>query len=99
MAFLTFENDIRSEGPERLDYRKHLFRQWHAVLLVSLHSIRWDNPKLFIEVELFPAGVQNLACPVIPPFLMGFSRRIHAAVFSFMAGVMPPMPMLGRSLL
>ncbi|SFF21571.1 hypothetical protein SAMN04488523_13113 [Sulfitobacter brevis] len=36
---------------------------------------------------------------VIPPFLMGFSRRIQAAVFSFIAGVMPPMPMLGRSLL
>ena len=25
---------------------------------------------------------------------MGSSRRIHAAVFSFMTGVMPPMPML-----
>ncbi len=36
---------------------------------------------------------------VIPPFLMGPSRRIQAAVFSFIAGVMPPMPMLGRSLL
>ena len=36
---------------------------------------------------------------VIPPFLMGPSRRIQAAAFSFMAGVMPPMPMLGRSLL
>ncbi len=36
---------------------------------------------------------------VIPPFLIGSSRRIQAAVFSFIAGVMPPMPMLGRSLL
>ena len=36
---------------------------------------------------------------VIPPFLMGLSRRIHAAVFSFMAGVIPPLAMLGRSLL
>ena len=36
---------------------------------------------------------------VISPFLMGLSRRIHAAVFSFIAGVMPPMPMLGLSLL
>ena len=36
---------------------------------------------------------------VILPFLMGFSRRIQAAVSSFIAGVMPPMPMLGRSLL
>ena len=36
---------------------------------------------------------------VIPPFLMGLSRRIQAAVFIFIAGVMPPMPMLGLSLL
>ena len=36
---------------------------------------------------------------VISPFLMGSSRRIQAAVFSFMAGVMPPIPILGRSLL
>ncbi len=36
---------------------------------------------------------------VIPPFLTGCSRRSHAAIFSFCAGVMPPMPMFGRSLL
>ena len=34
-----------------------------------------------------------------PPFLTGCGRRTHAAIFSFMAGVIPPMPMLGRSLL
>ena len=34
-----------------------------------------------------------------PPFLTGCSRRIYAAIFSFWAGVMPPMPMFGRSLL
>jgi hypothetical protein len=36
---------------------------------------------------------------VNPQFSMGSSRRIQAAVFSFIAGVIPPMPMLGRSLL
>ena len=36
---------------------------------------------------------------VIPPFLAGHIGRIHAAIFSFCAGVMPPMPILGRSLL
>ena len=36
---------------------------------------------------------------VIPPFLMGCIRRTYAAIFSFWAGVMPPMPMFGRSLL
>jgi NhaP-type Na+/H+ or K+/H+ antiporter len=34
-----------------------------------------------------------------PPFLTGCMCRIHVAIFSFIAGVMPPMPMLGRSLL
>ena len=36
---------------------------------------------------------------VIPPFLTGCIRRIYAANFSFCVGVMPPMPMFGRSLL
>ena len=36
---------------------------------------------------------------VIPPFLRGLGRRIYAAISSFWAGVMPPLPMLGRSLL
>jgi hypothetical protein len=34
-----------------------------------------------------------------PPFLTGCIRRTYAAIFSFWAGVMPPMPMFGRSLL
>ena len=42
---------------------------------------------------------QKAATQVISPFLMGSSRRIQVAVFSFMAGVMPPIPILGRSLL
>jgi hypothetical protein len=40
-----------------------------------------------------------VVCPVIPPFLTGCIRRTYAAIFSFWAGVMPPIPMLGRSLL
>jgi methyl-accepting chemotaxis protein len=46
-----------------------------------------------------PYANSILGQTVIPPFLVGLSRRIQAAVFSFIAGVMPPMPMLGRSLL
>ena len=36
---------------------------------------------------------------VIHPVLTGRDRRTHAGIFSFIAGVTPPMPMLGRSLL
>lgn len=49
--------------------------------------------------EQSPCIVAMEACAVIPPFLTELHRRIHAAIFSFCAGVMPPMPMLGRSLL
>ena len=41
----------------------------------------------------------SLGGKVIPPFSTGLRGRIHAAIFSFCAGVMPPMPILGRSLL
>ena len=41
--------------------------------------------------------LQMLGRPVIPPFLRGLGRRIYAAIFSFWAGVIPPLPMLGRS--
>ena len=36
---------------------------------------------------------------VILPFLVAFQSRAYAALLSFIAGVMPPMPILGRSLL
>ena len=43
--------------------------------------------------------MHRIATLVISPFLTGCIGRIYAAIFIFMAGVMPPMPMLGRSLL
>lgn len=36
---------------------------------------------------------------VILPFLGGLKSRGYAAILSFWAGVIPPIPMLGRSLL
>ncbi|MBG6211996.1 hypothetical protein IWQ49_006701, partial [Labrenzia sp. EL_126] len=33
---------------------------------------------------------------VVIPFLAGFRTGLQAGVFSFIAGVMPPMAMLGR---
>ena len=36
---------------------------------------------------------------VVAPFIRVLGRRIYAAIFSFCAGVIPPLPMFGRSLL
>ena len=41
--------------------------------------------------------IQDLG--VMPPFLTGCLSRLHAACFSFCIGVIPPMAILGRSLL
>ena len=66
------------------------------------------SPDYPTQVALDEAGLVNYSLTstvrlgskvVIPPFLMGYSRRIQAAVFSFIARVIPPMSMLGRSLL
>ena len=64
-----------------------------VVIDIDGDGVTLENEKIPASNVIWGAGV------VIPPFLMGSSRRIHAAVFSFMAGVMPPMAMLGRSLL
>jgi len=75
--------------------------------LSYIHN-HWDGLQTFLSdgrIEIDSNRVENLIRPialnrkVIFPFLTGCIRRIHAAIFSFMAGVMPPMPMLGRSLL
>ena len=44
-------------------------------------------------------AVEDRGPSVIPPFLTGLGGRIYAANFSFCAGVIPPMPILGLSLL
>ena len=56
---------------------------------------KWHEQELVNE-WLLPQIKDN---PVVPPFLTGCTCRTYAAIFSFCAGVMPPMPMLGRSLL
>jgi len=47
------------------------------------------------DVAVVPSG----SGAVIIPFLTGCGRRTYAAILSFWAGVMPPMPIFGRSLL
>lgn len=37
--------------------------------------------------------------PVLLPFLTGFCSRTYAAIFIFGIGVIPPIPILGLSLL
>jgi hypothetical protein len=62
----------------------------------------WDDPAIHLAYQgliLMYDGLEDAIPKVIPPFLTGCIRRTYAAIFSFWAGVMPPMPMLGRSLL
>ena len=61
----------------------HLFSAATRVLIPAMKA---QTVKRLICVTGFGAG------EVIPRFLTGFIRRVYAAIFSFCAGVMPPMP-------
>ena len=65
-------------------------------ILLNLHISLGAEFALLLRRKQGMVGAKGM---VIPPFLAGRIGRIHAAIFSFCAGVMPPMPMLGRSLL
>ena len=80
--------------------RRNFSDQFKAA--VAFEALRGDKTvqEIAAKRQLHPTQVSTWKRQaVIPPFLIGSSRRIYAAVLIFMAGVMPPMPMLGRSLL
>jgi len=60
---------------------------------------RHRNAEVDFKGEKRSNATHASATGVVTPFLTGCIGRIHAAILSFIAGVMPPMPMLGRSLL
>ena len=70
--------------------------------LKAMEEDREHHRRLMAELIAEIGGPLRTELPqamVILPVLTGRDRRTHAAIFSFMAGVTPPMPMLGRSLL
>ncbi len=84
--------DINLDGKDGLTITREQ-RAKSKVGIILLTS-RADQIDKIVGLEM---GADDYV--VILPFLAGRIRRIHAAIFSFMAGVMPPMPMFGRSLL
>jgi hypothetical protein len=83
------ENLVNSTSP----------REWLSGYVERHYNNSAEGEPAFISVSMSIESMILHDSAVIPPFLMGLSRRIQAAVFSFIASVMPPMPMLGRSLL
>jgi hypothetical protein len=81
---------IRFTTGERLLWAESaLPRAKGGMRTLALGHIDGHSKKNFVQAML----------RVIPPFLTGCGRRVYAAILSFWAGVMPPMPMFGRSLL
>ena len=81
------------------EFTSRAILKWAGDNEVDWHYIDPGKPQQNGFIESFNGSLRDelLNEEVIPPFLTGLSRRIHAAVFSFIAGVIPPMAMLGRS--
>ena len=90
---LQFKHAKKTLDEKKQKRLKHLIRDLYARIASGhLSADIVDN-----DVQINPPdGCDDL---VIPPFLTGLLGRTHAARFSFCAGVIPPMPIFGRSLL
>jgi hypothetical protein len=105
VARCTIERLMRDIGIEGVRRGKKIKTTWPDKALpcpldrVNRQFRAMMPNQLWVSDFTYVSTWQGFVYVVIPPFLMGLSRRIHAAVFSFMAGVIPPIAMLGRSLL
>ena len=82
--------------------RKH----WYSIVNYFSESFGKDNmPSEYMrilednEINALPLFFLEHHLSVIIPFLVASISRAYATCANFMAGVMPTMPMLGRSLL
>jgi len=76
--------------------------RWHQTLKNRILLENYFLPgDLEAQIEAFVDHYnhQRYHERVVPPFLTGCGCRTYAAIFSFCAGVIPPMPIFGRSLL
>lgn len=102
---MTGRLDSELHGLCRALERKMEFASLERIGLEQLKAMEEDREhhrRLMAELIAEIGGPLRTELPqamVILPVLTGCDRRTHAAIFSFMAGVTPPMPMLGRSLL
>jgi transposase len=104
----NYSDDFKWDAVHQITVRGYAVREVSQRLGVSTYSLyKWL--KRFGEPVPRPATPdleaenrrlkRELARVVILPNLTARDRRTHAAIFSFVAGVSLPMPMLGRSLL
>jgi transposase len=91
----------KARGRARVDDR----RVPSGIICINRNGLRWcDAPAEYGPTKTLYNrwkrwSDMGVFARVIPPFLMGSACRTHAAIFSFMAGVILPMPIFGQSLL
>lgn len=106
-ARIVAETLIKGEAvnavAKRYDLKASTVSDWHRMARMGKLVLPNLDGMEFVPVRIKeakpPSAVPTPATSTIPLFLLRFTCRIHTAIFSFMAGVIPPTPLLGRSLL
>jgi hypothetical protein len=99
------------KGPRNKTAQQQFDRAWNVLMDITgdaiLKDVRREHANLFVE-KLRDRGITGdtiskyvyqikplFDTSVILPIVVGRGRRIYAAILSFMAGVIPPMPHVG----
>jgi hypothetical protein len=85
--------------PEKIGISNNYKENYQSDFDNYMHNYAIYITALSSQAVVSEKAAKTLHDEVLPPFLTGCICRSYAAIFSFIAGVMPPMPMLGRSLL
>lgn len=98
------DGDLRWFDPEADFYwiaadNSHVQMSAPEMVAFAMVAATWGSKHILAASALKKMTPIPADYEVIPPLLTGLRSRIHAAIFSFCAGVTPPMPILGRSLL
>ncbi len=105
-----FDVDVAENGKKALNI---LSNETYNLVLIDIQQPEMEGLSVIKKIRSGATGDFSRDIPIIamtscamkddesvvPPFLGGLKSRGYAAILSFCIGVMPPMPILGRSLL
>jgi len=99
VSLVKTDNKLTAEEKKAIGLNPSQAITKELVAVLTKEGLRNKNPKGILADIYNKATITKLRDEVIPPFLTELKSRYQATMANFCFGVMPPSPILGRSLL